>query len=174
MIAPVTAVAQEIRSRKQGIGQAKLHKLLYYVQGYHLAWEGRPAFAEEIEAWRMGPVIARLWRAEKRGLTSDSHEPLPDTVRNTVTNVLVRFGDQTGAALIKATHAEDPWRKVTAEGRFVANQVIDHQSLIHFFSRDTPEVRRMRRILASVRDDTPFIPDPPGALSELATANSPR
>ena len=62
-----TRVAAEIRRRRIGIGKARLHKLLYYVQGYHLAWRGTPAFEDNIEAWEKGPVVAALWHAEKGG-----------------------------------------------------------------------------------------------------------
>ena len=168
------AVAGEVRRRKPGIGKVKLHKLLYYVQGYHLAWEGRPAFTEDIEAWGMGPVVAGLWRDEKYRDCSAAGEPLPETVRNTVTNVLSRYGHMTGKELIEATHAEDPWRRATGNGRNISNQVISHQSLIRFFSRESPELQRMRKALALVRDDSRFVPDPPGALAGLMSDYSPR
>lgn len=161
------AVAGEVRRRRRGIGKVKLHKLLYYVQGYHLAWEGRPAFVEEIEAWEMGPVVARLWRHERYRDLSAAGKPVPETVRNTVTNVLRRYGHMTGKELIDATHAEDPWCRATENGRNVSNQVISHRSLIHFFSIESPELRHMREALALVRDDSRFVPDPPGALAGL-------
>jgi len=51
-LAPSTMqVATEIRRRRPRIGKARLHKLLYYVQGYHLAWNGHTAFDDDIEAW---------------------------------------------------------------------------------------------------------------------------
>lgn len=165
------AVAAEIRRRGQPIPIAKLHKLLYYVQAYHLVWEGTPAFADEIEAWTKGPVVADLWRQEKRGVVfaAGSEPPVPEMVANVVTNVLRRYGHMTGAALIAATHAEDPWLEATGDGRFAANQEITHESLIRFFSRESPEVRRMKEALAEVRPDPlpPFVPDPPGALEAL-------
>lgn len=167
------AVAGEIRRRRSGIGKVKLHKLLYYVQGYHLVWEGNPAFAEEIETWDMGPVVACLWRDEKYR-TTPFEEPLPNSVRNTVTNVLRRFGHLTGRELVDATHAEDPWRRATKTGLDRYNRVISHQSLIDFFSRESPELRRMRDALAKVRDDSPFVPDPPGALADMMAEYSPR
>ena len=61
-----TVVAGEIRRRCPGIGKTKLHKLLYYVQGYHLTWEDTPAFHEDIEAWDKGPVVAALWRKQRK------------------------------------------------------------------------------------------------------------
>ena len=84
------AVAEGVRRSARGVGKVKLHKLLYYVQGYHLAWEGLPAFAEEIEAREMGPVVTRLWRDQRYRDHSAPEGPLPETVRNTVTNVLCR------------------------------------------------------------------------------------
>ena len=40
----------------------KLLKLLYYVQGYHLAMFGTPIFDEKIEAWLHGPVVPEVWK----------------------------------------------------------------------------------------------------------------
>lgn len=164
--ASAAAVATEIRRRRPRIGKAKLHKLLYYVQGYHLAWEGGPAFNDDIEAWERGPVVASLWHAEKHGVQVRP-EPLPQSVNNIVTNVLCRFGNETGASLIAATHDEGPWLNATQGGTVVANQLISHQSLIDFFSIESPEVQRLREALDAVRDDSPFVPDPPGALEAL-------
>lgn len=170
----VAAVAAEVRRRRKGTGKVELHKLLYYVQGYHLAWEGRPAFIEEIEAWETGPVVAPLWPDASYHDVSAARETLPETVRNTVTYVLGRFGHMTGKELIDATHAEDPWRGATGNGRAVSNRMISHESLIEFFSRESPELRRMREALSLVRDDSPFVPDPPGALEGLMAEHSPR
>ncbi|MFA0813614.1 Panacea domain-containing protein [Microbulbifer epialgicus] len=43
----------------------KLQKLLYYIQGYHLACTGTPFFLDSIEAWRHGPVIGTVYHAYK-------------------------------------------------------------------------------------------------------------
>ena len=146
----------------------QLHKLLYYVQAYHLVWEGCPAFGEDIEAWDMGPVVADLWRDEKRGAgVRRSGRGLPESVRNTVTNVLHRYGHMTGKALSDATHAEDPWRCTGY------NQVISHELLVDYFSRETSEVQRMKRALDQVRNDAPFVPDPAEALETLMSEYAP-
>ena len=52
----------------------RLHKLLYYCQGWHLAWYGRPLFADRIEAWKYGPVVPAVYD-QPRGKGRD---PLPD------------------------------------------------------------------------------------------------
>ena len=172
-VASARDVALEIERRLPGVGEVKLHKLLYYVQGYHLAWEQGPAFAEDIEAWELGPVVARLWRNRKNrildkiGRSSRSSGALPDSVRDITANVISRFGKMSGTDLIKATHAEDPWCQVTDEGQNIANQVISHQSLVDFFSAEPSWVRQMREHVATIRDDREFIPDPPGALDAV-------
>ena len=162
-----TRVAAEIRRRRPGIGKARLHNLLYYVQGYHLAWRGRPAFDDDIEAWAKGPVVAALWLAEKGGRPVQSSEAPPESVCNVVTYVLRRVGHRTGPQLIEATHAEAPWRDATKDGRFVANQLISHRSLADFFSIESPDLKMIRKAVSATRDDAPFEPDPPGLREEL-------
>lgn len=178
-VASARDVALEIERRLPGIGEVKLHKLLYYVQGYHLAWEQGPAFAEEIEAWELGPVVARLWRnrkyriLDKIGRPSRPSSALPESVRGITANVISRFGKMSGTDLIKATHTEDPWCQVTDEGQNIANQVISHQSLVDYFSTEPDWVRQMREHVAVSRDDAGFVPDPPGALDAVIAKHFP-
>lgn len=47
------------------ISSMRLQKLCYYAQAHHLAWEGRPLFREEIQAWASGPVVPALYEAHK-------------------------------------------------------------------------------------------------------------
>ena len=172
-IALVGEVAAEIERRLPGVGQAKLHRLLYYVQGYHLAWEHRPAFSDPIEAWKLGPTIASLWPDRKHGWITEpscsrAHvSTLPESVRNISVNVISRLGHLTGRQLIRTTLCEEPWRAATDDGRNIANQVISHRSLIDFFSKEPDWVTRMREHVATVRDNHAFAPDPPGALDAV-------
>lgn len=166
--APSTkVVAAEIRRRRPGIGKAKLHKLLYYVQGYHLAWEGSPAFDDNIEAWKKGPVVSSLWHAEKLGRHVESEERPPQSVCNVITYVLRRMGNRTGRELIVSTHAEAPWKTATRGGRHYANQVISREFLADFFSSESPELQQIREAVAATSDDSPFVPDPPGLREAL-------
>lgn len=178
-VASARDVALEIERRLPGIGEVKLHKLLYYVQGYHLAWEHGPAFAEDIEAWELGPVVARLWRNRKYrllnkiGRSSSSSGVLPQSVRDITANVVSRLGHLSGAELIEATHAESPWKQATNEGQDIANQVISHQSLVDYFSTEPSWVREMREHVATIRDNNEFVPDPPGALDAVIAKHFP-
>lgn len=159
--------AAEIRRRRPRTGKARLHKLLYYVQGYHLAWRGHPAFDDDIEAWKKGPVVAALWYAERGDQRAKSSKAPPESVCNVITYVLRRVGHCTGPQLAEATHAEAPWRNATEGGRFIANQVISHESLADFFSVESPDLKRIREAVSATRDDAPFEPDPPGLREEL-------
>lgn len=106
----------EIRRRSPGIGVKKLHKLLYYCQGHHLAGVGRPLFSESVSAWDMGPVVGRLWKAEK-----ESAAPAAEVTRlgeaelNTIGYVLSRYGRLTAQDLEHLAHGEQPWLRADVD-----------------------------------------------------------
>ena len=92
---------------------------------------------------------------------------LPESVRDITVNVLRRLGHMTGTELVKATHAEEPWRRATNEGRCIANQVIPHQSLSGFFRVEPGWVRQIGEHVAATRTHQEFVPDPPGDLDAV-------
>ena len=77
-VSSAAGVAADIGRRMPEAEGARLHKLLYFVQGTHLQWERRPAFDEDLEAWPQGPVVAGLWDAEVDGAAPRPWEPLPE------------------------------------------------------------------------------------------------
>jgi uncharacterized phage-associated protein len=89
----------------------KLHKLLYYCQGHHLAHFDEPLFVETVSAWDMGPVVGQLWKAE-RDSAAAAEPPLElgEAELNTIGYVVSRYGALTGLDLEHLTHAEDPWQ----------------------------------------------------------------
>ena len=109
---PVSAhdVAAELRRRHPGLPTVKLHKLLYYCQGHHLATFGLPLFTESISAWDMGPVVGSLWYAERSGRPGGPPAPLGEAELNTIGYVLSRYGALSGRDLYHLTHSESPWR----------------------------------------------------------------
>jgi uncharacterized phage-associated protein len=110
-------VAAELRARMPGLGTKKLHKLLYYCQGHHLGVFGSALFAEPVEAWDMGPVVATLWAAEKRGAAGGRRAVLDEAALNTIGFVLHEYGSLRGDELEARTHAESPWRRADAGRR---------------------------------------------------------
>jgi len=107
-------IAAELRRRDPRLGLAKLHKLLYYVQGWHLAWTGDPAFEEQVEAWTNGPVVADLWREERYDSPRPHRPPrIDDRTLAVIDYVCSRYGQKSGSQLIQMTHTEDPWQEVS-------------------------------------------------------------
>jgi uncharacterized phage-associated protein len=133
-------VAAELRVRLPGLGTKKLHKLLYYCQGHHLAAFGEPLFGEEIAAWDMGPVVDALWVAEKHGGGPVSPSPstagLDEAALNTVGYVLSRYGGLTGHDLEVMTHGEPPWRLADAARRPGQSAPIRPRWIRDFFAAD--------------------------------------
>lgn len=131
-------VVRELRQRLPQAGDVKIHKLAYYCQGWHVVRTGEPMFREPVEAWTNGPVVADLWRAEKRREPSPQAQRLGDEQIAVVDYVVSRYGGYTGRELVRKTHLEDPWRDVSEnEDMFAtANPEITHDALRSWFSED--------------------------------------
>lgn len=107
-------VAAELRRRLPGLPVKKLHKLLYYCQGHHLATLDRPLFGEQIAAWDMGPVVPVLWRNERDEQSAPPQRELGEAELNTIGYVISRYGKLTGTDLEHLTHGEAPWQRAAA------------------------------------------------------------
>lgn len=64
-MADVVDVAEYILAQRGPMSAAKLQKLCYYSQAWHLVWDGVPLFPEPIHAWANGPVIPELFAMHK-------------------------------------------------------------------------------------------------------------
>jgi uncharacterized phage-associated protein len=110
-------VAAVLRERLPGLATKKLHKLLYYCQGHHLATFDEPLFSESIAAFDMGPVVPLLWREERSGDLPALHAELNEAQLNTIGYVLSRYGALTGRDLENLTHSETPWQLANSTRR---------------------------------------------------------
>jgi len=99
------------------ISNLKLQKLLYYAQGFHLVLRNGLLFSENIEAWRHGPVVPRVYR-DYAGYEAGPI-PLPDKfdpstinedVRDLLDEVYQVYGQFSAWRLREMTHEEPPWR----------------------------------------------------------------
>ncbi|MET8334337.1 Panacea domain-containing protein [Streptosporangium canum] len=118
MPASAHAIAAALRERLPGLAIQKLHKLLYYSQGHHLATFGKPLFNDTISAWDRGPVVGTLWRQEKDGDVPDGSLPkLGEAELNTIGYVASRYGALSGQDLEHLTHSETPWQRADAMRR---------------------------------------------------------
>lgn len=144
---PVSAhdVAAELRARQPGMPVKKLHKLLYYCQGHHLAVHGEPLFDDTIEAWDMGPVVAGLWRAERHGTPTPEPAGLDEAALNTVGYTLSRYGALTEKDLENLTHGEDPWRNADKARQRGDSPRIEHEWIAHYFQDNVAEENRLDR-----------------------------
>jgi len=120
----------------------KLHKLLYYAQGWHLAWVGEVLFEEPVEAWVNGPVVAKLWADEKYRRPRPDPRPLEGAQLATLDYVVERYGRSTGQDLARLSHTEDPWRDLSeSDDPSTPNPEITH-ALRRWFERDEELVAR--------------------------------
>lgn len=105
----------------ENLSNLKLQKLLYYVQAWHLAFEGAPLFHEKFEAWVHGPVSRVIFDrfSGSKSLYSDIGLPdvqegfspgvLSQEQREHIDRVLSVYGKFSGPQLEDMTHREDPW-----------------------------------------------------------------
>lgn len=95
----------------------KVQKLLYYSQSLHLAMYDEPLFAEEIQAWRYGPVCPPAYRfysefeANQLPIPHESFFEIPDDNKQLLEEVWQYFGGYHAYRLSDMTHLEFPWKK---------------------------------------------------------------
>lgn len=99
----------------------KLHKLLYYIQAWHLALGRGRCFDEAFQAWVHGPVSRSVYdrfkdtksmysRVRPRDVREDfDPSVLPKKVRRHINIVLEAYGEFTDDQLEEMTHREKPW-----------------------------------------------------------------
>lgn len=99
------------------ITNMKLQKLLYYMQGFHLAFFDEPLFEDEIEAWMYGPVVPSVYEEYKAcgsaGLDVNSDDviiSLNEEEEDMFNQVYEAYGQFSALKLMNMTHAEAPWR----------------------------------------------------------------
>ena len=128
---PPSAVANFFLAKSGEITQMKLHKLLYYSQGWYLAVAGKPLLNETITAWKHGPVVPSLYydlkkfgarpidrltrTIDRQTRTRYSPQIDPDdyVVRGLLERIWSVYGALSGKQLSQMTHAPDsPWSRV--------------------------------------------------------------
>ncbi|MHC4397242.1 MAG: Panacea domain-containing protein [Planctomycetota bacterium] len=105
------------------ISNLKLHKLLYYAQGLHLALYDKPLFTEQIRAWEHGPVIPPLYHKYKEYGAGSIPKPVgisfscfSKEIQDFLNEVWNIFGQFSAWKLRNMTHKEDPWKDTSPGG----------------------------------------------------------
>ncbi len=104
--------------RENQMTNMKVQKLLYYTQCLHLALYEEPLFAENIEAWRYGPVCPPAYRYYSKFEAQQLPIPQQDIInlfteeiRELLEEVWQYFGVYHSYDLSDMTHSEFPWKK---------------------------------------------------------------
>jgi uncharacterized phage-associated protein len=155
MVVSAHDVAAALRARLPDVGTKKLHKLLYYCQGHHLATLDVPLFSETISAWDMGPVVGTLWKAEQNREVPPPPAALGEAELNTIGYVVSRYGRMSGRELEILTHGEDPWQIANRRRRPGGRARIDEVWIREYFLTHADE------------DDEDEIPLDSEALTEM-------
>ncbi|WP_433361331.1 Panacea domain-containing protein [Streptosporangium sp. CA-115845] len=135
MPASAHAIAAALRERLPGLAIQKLHKLLYYSQGHHLAIFGVPLFGDTISAWDRGPVVGTLWHDERNDIPVEgSPPPLSEAQLNTIGYVVSRYGALSGQDLEHLTHSETPWQRADAMRRPRESARIETEWIEEYFA----------------------------------------
>lgn len=119
------------------ITHLKVQKLVYYAQGFHLAWYGEPLFAEPILAWEHGPVVRKLYDAYREFGSSPLRTPdefSPERLDSHVVELLEEvfrvYGQFSAWGLRNLTHDEAPWKDTPR------NEEIAHGLMRDYFSSE--------------------------------------
>jgi len=136
----VTSNAEMRTLQADELTQMKVMKLLYYVQGTYLAVHQQKAFANDIIAWRFGPVVREVHDEYlgQRGIVGDlakdptaieDYEAISaySDLGQILAAVWDTLGDKSATELMKMTHAEEPWLVTPRNG------VIDPEVLRTYF-----------------------------------------
>lgn len=149
-------VAADVRVDLPDAEGTKLHALLYYCQGHHLAWFKEALFADPIAMTDLGPRVLSL-RGDGDTAALDTRES------NTVGYVISRYGSLTARDLSVLTRGEDPCRVPIGEP-------VELSVMARYFTRDhdenRPESPAIREWLARTA--------PQGPMESTGTDDTPR
>ena len=100
----------------------KLQKLLYYQQGFHLAFFGTPLFEESVESWMYGPVVPSVYdEYSKYGSASlpvtTEAITLTDDEERLFNEVFDAYREFSAIGLMNKTHSERPWIEAVPHDR---------------------------------------------------------
>ncbi|MCV86824.1 DUF4065 domain-containing protein [Listeria monocytogenes] len=116
------------------INNLKLQKLLYYAQAKFLVEKSRPLFKENIEKWKLGPVVPEIYRLYKNYGAKNIHSPeerleiifnkeggfkfenikleqIKSEDKQLLNLVIDKFAPFNPFDLVNMTHAHEIWKK---------------------------------------------------------------
>jgi putative zinc finger/helix-turn-helix YgiT family protein len=139
-------VADYILHIAAGVGEAitpmKLQKLLYYADGYCLAFYDKPLINERFKAWPHGPVVESVYKEYKEtGNQSISKDPgrgnLHPEIQLHIREIMRVYGGYSASELRNMTHQEEPWKNARGNLREdePSNQEISKEDMKIYFRK---------------------------------------
>lgn len=128
-------LSQATNSEVEGlVCNMKLQKMLYYMQGFHLAYFDTPLFDEEVEAWMYGPVVPLVYECFKNNGNAgieynDDVIALSPDEEALFSEVYRVYSEFSAIGLMNRTHSESPWKSVETG----VGNVIPKESMKDFF-----------------------------------------
>lgn len=145
-MASIFDTAKYILKKLGSLSAMKLQKLCYYSQAWTLAWDEKPLFDEDFQAWANGPVSPALFAFHK-GMFIVSYANMPSfsdeenltpSEKENIDKVISFYGNKAAHWLSELTHQERPWKEARARanaspGDF-CNEVITKFSMQDYYS----------------------------------------
>ena len=137
----VFCVANYILQKVGSTTTMKLQKLIYYCQAWSLAWDDKPLFNEDFEAWADGPVCPEIFKHHKGKFTleadffDDCQWSFDEEQKETMDAVIKYYGERSPHWLSELTHKERPWkdaRKGYAPGD-LCEEIITKESMLAYY-----------------------------------------
>lgn len=121
------------------ITNLKMQKLLYYAQAWYMVNnDGNLLFADEIEAWKYGPVIPAVYKFFKEynscpinySVSESDIAVVAQHERDFLDEFAVEYFSMSATELVSMTHNEEPWKLAYAKG---INTKIDALGMYNFY-----------------------------------------
>lgn len=127
----------------RGVSNLKIHKLLYYVQGFHYVIRNELLFNDDFEAWTVGPIIPIVYdRYKVYGYSDieycDRELNISVNSRKVIDEVCDIFGVYSSSALENLICSEDTWLEARGSlGVYEScNQLINIDSMFKYFENE--------------------------------------
>ena len=123
------------------ISNLKLQKLLYYAEGWYLAFFSKSLFSADIQAWPRGPVVYPVWKHFSGYRWKPISRPIQipsvsPRVETHIKELMSAYGDFSAYNLERMTHQETPWIEARQglQDDERSNRIISREAMKVFFS----------------------------------------
>jgi|ERR1700753_2498712 len=140
MTIAVVDLAEYILEKKGIMTTMQLHKLIYFIQAWHLVFEGCQLFDEEIHAWGKGPVVPFLYSLHKDrislscGFLNGNSNNIPNDSMFAIEYAIDSF-EANDEREKNFTNIRDPWEKarIGLSEKDRGHSIITNQSMYEYY-----------------------------------------